>query len=269
MIRADLAYIYNFSKNFDRIRWIDTNSEYESSIKALLDVKLIVKEFLYRSIYSMSLLACEKSFRDFDQTIENILQKGKFSEHDVLELRGSIYNLDVTIQSTLASCPVFTPSIKGAFNPDILISIPALAFPEELLQRVPLVKNDVEEAAKSLAFEMPTSAAFHLFRILEAVLRESYQGLISNTSKEETKTTITEESLTIGKCIHLMEKKNIGDKKLLAVLKQIKELHRNPAIHPDSETPLEGAYEMDEAFALFGIINSVLYYLLREIPKII
>jgi len=53
----------------------------------------------------------------------------------------------------------------------------------------------------------------------------------------------------------------LGDPKLVAVLKQIKDLHRNEFIHPETTLTL------DEAMGLLGIAHSAIVYMLCALPE--
>lgn len=112
-------------------------------------------------------------------------------------------------------------------------------------------KKDFREAGKCLAFELPTAAGFHAMRATESVLRE-YYGLV--TGKDPAKT-------DWGTCIQ--ELKNAGaNKKVLQVLDQIRDLHRNPLSHPQDFLSLR------EALGLFDIAKSAIGAIADEIDTI-
>ncbi len=52
----------------------------------------------------------------------------------------------------------------------------------------------------------------------------------------------------------------MGSAKVLSCLQQIKDLHRNPLMHPEETLTLE------EAISLFGICQSAISAMLKEIP---
>jgi hypothetical protein len=67
----------------------------------------------------------------------------------------------------------------------------------------------------------------------------------------------------MGDYLNEMNQKKIGDEKVKAALKDLKDLHRNPLIHP--EHSLESA---DEAIALMNGVHTVMVYMLKEIPVV-
>lgn len=65
---------------------------------------------------------------------------------------------------------------------------------------------------------------------------------------------------TMGTYARKLEELKKGDKKTIAALKQLTELHRNPLIHPNDALTLE------DAKALMGMCQSVVSAMLKEIP---
>ena len=65
----------------------------------------------------------------------------------------------------------------------------------------------------------------------------------------------------IGDYLSKLKELKKGDAKVLAALKDLKDLHRNPFVHP--EHSLENA---DEAIALLGGVQAVIIPMLKEIP---
>ena len=57
-----------------------------------------------------------------------------------------------------------------------------------------------------------------------------------------------------------MEKAKIGDPLVISTLKTIKDLHRNPLIHPEEHLNVE------EAVCLINIAFSAISYMMKQIP---
>ena len=82
-----------------------------------------------------------------------------------------------------------------------------------------------QEAGKSLAFELPTAAGFHIFRATESVLRRYYDHVTSGKVPPKVRSiAIYVRQLRIAKC---------AEEIILATLEQMAKLHRNPLIHPE------------------------------------
>jgi len=71
----------------------------------------------------------------------------------------------------LGTFTAFLVTVKEAYDLNALIVSPASLFPSSLLLKVPDSIRDVAEVGRALAFEVPTGCGFHVFRVVEAVLR--------------------------------------------------------------------------------------------------
>jgi hypothetical protein len=67
----------------------------------------------------------------------------------------------------------------------------------------------------------------------------------------------------MGDYLNAMDQKGVGDAKVRAALKDLKDLHRNPLIHP--EHSIDTA---DDAIALMNGVHNVVVYMLKQIPTI-
>jgi hypothetical protein len=67
---------------------------------------------------------------------------------------------------------------------------------------------------------------------------------------------------TMGAYLDAMDKAGVGDPKVKAALTEIKNLHRNPLLHPDDIISTA-----DEAMNLLGAVRASIGAMLREIPQ--
>lgn len=158
--------------------------------------------------------------------------------------------------STPSKDSVYVVPPKGGFNVDILLGNPASLFHSLLLQYVPDAKYDMEQFAKCLAFEVPIAAAFHLYRLNESVVHVYWDTL----TKQPRLT-----NASVGDYLTSMQSSTNAEKfdaNILNVLDQINKLHRNPVLHPEINLTAEDALE------LFGIINSAISCMVREIDSL-
>ena len=111
------------------------------------------------------------------------------------------------------------------------------------------IKKDIREAGRCLAFELPTAAGIHMMRAFEKVLRHFYKV---STGKEPGTT-------DIYKLIRdLREHHPDTDPKILNILDQIRDLHRNPLAH-------DVFLEIDEAVEIFDIAKSAITAMARKL----
>lgn len=115
-------------------------------------------------------------------------------------------------------------------------------FGNEVFNVLPdLVQYDFRQAGKSIAFELPTAAAFHILRGTEGVLRSYYASLIPSASIQP--------HTTWGPMVADLRKisNDTPPKELLDNLDNIRVSFRNPTQHP------EKTYDLDEAQDLFNL----------------
>lgn len=100
---------------------------------------------------------------------------------------------------------------------------------------------------------MPTAVGFHVFRVMESVLRKYYA--------KETGGAAAPKQRNISVYIEAMRRAKKGYEKILSALKQMSDLHRNPISHP------EVILSMDETIGVIGIARSGITAMLDAIPN--
>ena len=113
-----------------------------------------------------------------------------------------------------------------------------------------IAQVDMREAGKCIAYELPTSAAFHLMRGTEAVLRHYYCCKVKRNRIKQ--------PLMWGPMVtHLKEKRVPAG--LLDALDSIRRNYRNPTQHPDK------VYDLDEAQDLLSLSLDVTNRMIRDV----
>ena len=153
--------------------------------------------------------------------------------------------------SEISTLPAYLVTPKDAYDVSMLIERGDHLFPPNLLLKAPEAAFDAGEVGKALAFELPTAAGFHVFRVMECVLKRYWDTISGGDPRPSPE--------TIGKIAADMINKNLGDEKILESLKQIAKLHRNPCIH-------EVRLTSEEAVSILGIARSVISAMLAALP---
>src|SRR5438552_17854480 len=126
-------------------------------------------------------------------------------------------------------------------------------FPDEIRKELPgEAIHDIKQGARCFAFELPTAAGFHFLRAIEAVIHKFYDVLSSNAARPK--------RAAMGIYIDELIKLN-ANPELVATLKQIKDLHRNPIVHP------EETLDMIEAQMLMGIMQSAIFAMIQIVKN--
>lgn len=95
-----------------------------------------------------------------------------------LELSKTMHDIRLTLDAEIEGIHAFTISPKRLDIKKLLADVSSLFAPNTFEAFPDIAKYDFVEAGKCIAFELPTSAAFHILRGTEANLRYYYKALI-------------------------------------------------------------------------------------------
>jgi hypothetical protein len=172
---------------------------------------------------------------------------------DVYPISSTLTAFETVLAAEFALLPLYVVMQQSAFDMTVLIESGARCFPIDVVFKVPEAVADLEQGTKCIAFALPTAAGFHLHRANESVLRKYWDSASKGAAQPGNR--------TMGEFIAEMEKTKVGDPKVRSALKDLKNLHRNPLIHPEHSLG-----SVDEAIALMNGIHSVMVHMLKEIP---
>lgn len=102
-----------------------------------------------------------------------------------------------------------------------------------VLNEMPEVASDIDEAGRCWLFDTYTAVGFHLMRATEAVIRKYYKAATGIEPKTKFR--------NWGAYIANLEKCPPADQNIVRFLKQIKDSYRNPILHPDQNLSSEDA----------------------------
>jgi hypothetical protein len=160
---------------------------------------------------------------------------------------------ETVLSNELPGLATYVVSPKGIFSTDDLIANAEQHIPEKYRPYLSTKAcNDIQQAGKCLAFELPTASAFHIWRAVESVMDSYHKAL---TRKSFADAGITRNWSAYVQT--LIQAK--AETKITTFLDHIREEYRNPISHPDE------MLELDEAFALFGPALSVIGQMLKEV----
>lgn len=112
--------------------------------------------------------------------------------------------------------------------------------------------TDLQQAGRCLAFECPTAAGFHILRAVEDVLRDYYEVVTGVQPKKKLRSWAA----------YVKRLEGAGaSKKVIGILDQIRDLHRNPVFHPEDNL------SVDEAATLLGIAQSAIVAMVLEMKN--
>jgi hypothetical protein len=150
-------------------------------------------------------------------------------------------------------------SKKGIYSTNDLIERAQQALPGDVLVRLPAgAAQDFDQAGKCLAFEVSTASGFHMLRATEAVIHKYYVAVTKNDD-------LKRKDRNWGAYVRNLNRyrkinPDSADPKIISMIDQIREHHRNVIIHP------ENTLTDSEAQVLFTVCVGAIIAMLRAIP---
>ncbi len=174
----------------------------------------------------------------------NVDQEKTVPFYELWNIKSSATKFETILAAELQGANTYSVSQKGIYSTADLIERAENALGEattSVIEKGALV--DFGAAGRCLAFELPTASGFHTMRATESVLRQYHRLLLVVPASKK--------SPEMATCIDQLIKAG-EDKKVMESLHHIRELHRNPLMHP------EDFLVMDQALQLFDIAKSAI-----------
>ncbi|HWK95624.1 MAG TPA: hypothetical protein VNR39_09385 [Pseudolabrys sp.] len=227
----------------------------------LLIAEGALEPFLMRSVFQLrtsfqagqSLLTATKELNAKIMAEPDVTKVMDFG--DVYAITSKLTAFEAVLGAELALMPLYVVQPKAGYDTPTLIESGAVCFPADLPTKVPAAVFDIQQGTRCIAFELFTGAGFHLHRANEAILRRYWEIVTDGAAPPK--------SGNMGDFLNEMEQKKFGDEKVRAALKDLKNLHRNPLIHPEHTIA-----DAHEAIALMNSIHVVMVHMLKEIPVV-
>lgn len=157
------------------------------------------------------------------------------------------------LAAELESLESFFVSQKAAYSTSMLINQAESVLPQSALNRLPPNSiQDIQESGKCLAFNTPTAAGFHILRATEAVMHEYY--LVACTPPNSRRLA------NWGRYVAALRRNTDPSVlKVASLLDQIRDLDRNPIMHP------RAFLDADEALSIFELAKSAIILMARAL----
>jgi len=178
---------------------------------------------------------------------------GEVTDDESRNININLTRFETVLVEELGSLATYYVSQKSIYSTPFLIGKAENAFSEPVRSRLSeQCIRDIKEAGKCIAFELPTAAGFHAFRSLESVVLDYLDRLGKKPPKPYDR--------NLGKYINFLEE-NKADEKALSVLRQLKDLHRNPLFHPTDNL------EIGEDIGVFNLVTTAIAALVKDMEK--
>lgn len=255
MIKIDGFYIYSIGYSLHPLADMRAGQPYDNWYIPVLVARGHLEALLQRSVFKLKasvaagnkLMAALKQF-DNRETVE-----GNIEIWEAYGVTNALSEFEHVLTAEFGLLNIYLIEKVRGYDTSDLIERGWVLFPESLLTKARDAWPDIASATRAIVFELPTAAAFHLHRATETVLHKYFDAVSGGAPRPVNR--------NVGDYLSLMRDKKWGDEKVLSALKDLKDLHRNPQIHPE-----ESLEDVDEALALLGSVHAAIVLMLKAIP---
>lgn len=255
MIRLNVGFFYDLGKKMHPLSELQPDDKIIEVLGSLYAARAAVQGLLDSHFLAPAIRSSIGPGTQLVTAIDNVTNNTDLQQLLGIEpfnISNALNTFEGALTAELTVAEAYFVSRKAGYDSSVLTQQGELMFPLAMGEKVPEAVADAKEASKCLAFELPTACGFHSMRTVESVLRKYWDRVMEGEERPKQN--------NMGDFLREFEKRGTGDKKVRAALKQIKDLHRNPLVHP------EVILSVEEAVALFGIAVSAITAMLQVIP---
>jgi hypothetical protein len=217
--------------------------------KARAWVEFVLENQLFRIVVCQS--AAQKLVDAIDAVVPKktsefsaIDPKRELTWYEAYSIRSAASEFETVFAAELPTFDTYIVSKKGIYSTADLVERADMAFDESARTYLSEeVLSDFRQAGRCLAFELATGAGFHTMRAVEAVLRAYWRLVLKPTAGAK--------APEMAVCINELRKAGESEK-LMNILDDIRDLHRNTIMHP------EAFLDMKDALRLFDVAKSAI-----------
>ena len=265
MIKIDGHYLFTLGRNLSKVLdlkgWGYADNPRQNCRQCNEIVLPIIDDltvFVNASVFKFRRL--HTAANEFRTSLEELVSHCSVEGRDgdepparlIFAIHRSFRDFEAVLRSEFGSADLYLVQQKGAFDTQVLVEAGEMAFPLKVLEQTVHILRDLRSGMKCIAFELPTAAAFHLHRANESFVGHYWDIITSGRDRPKNQ--------TIGAYLGGLENLGLGDPKVIASLKDIKNLHRNPTVHSDVTLS-----SVDEAIDLYGAIRAAMSAMTTEI----
>ena len=211
-------------------------------------------EVFFRHLDELGLQVTERAawkLRNILTELEGKNPDARLTDDEAQTLRKEATTVRITLEAEIQGFEAYVVTPKQ-LDVKRLIDDPASLFAPNVFGKLPsIAQYDLTEAAKCIAFERSTAAAFHMLRATEGVLKGFYTALVRQKRVD----------LMWGPMVSDLKKRPKAKKHhvLLAHLDNIRLSFRNPTQHP------QATYDIHEVQGLWGVCVDAINRMAKEL----
>jgi hypothetical protein len=197
--RISIPWLLQIVESIQDLRLVSSEGEQQENGRYLHEARNSLDSLFLSSIYSIFLRVSMERAENLRRKVSDALEKlSELREDDVWAILDQRRQFLSVFHAELNTLPSFLVVDKESYDVNILVDYGHRLFPQTLITKVPEAKKDADEVGKALAFELGTACGFHMFRVVEAVLKK-YWDVVSGGSERPRLQTIGSFALELEK----------------------------------------------------------------------
>lgn len=257
----DGSYLYKLGGSVRPLGSISRSTTWSDAWLPIYVALSELETFMVGSVYARNVRTSRTSANALIALLKKLKEESEKPENkdlsvgqvEIWELSQAFNAFESIFSAEFGLMPIFLISPKKGYDLSSLVYHGNILFPSDLGAKVPDAKTDVDCGTRCMAFEMWTAAAFHFHRATESVLRKYWESVLPGRPHPGNK--------TIADYLKALARSRKGPPKLKAALKDLKDLDRNPVLHPEYSLT-----NIEETDALMGMIRNAMVQMLAKIP---
>jgi len=255
MIAIDGYYLYTLGANIHKLEEIKDGDERDGWLYKLYLATFQLDGLMRQSVFQLKTsLAAGNALLNAIKAVTDSPKDTPINFMEAYQITSSLTEFEHVLKAEFGGASnIYLVLKKRGLDTSDLILNGEVCFQGDLGIKVPEAIVDIRAATRCVAFNLPTAAGFHLHRAHESVLHRWYDAVTGGRARPANR--------NIGDYLKVLNDNNWGDAKVRSAIKDLKDLHRNPLIHPEDSLD-----SIDDAIALMGSIQAVVVAMLRDIP---
>lgn len=259
MIKVSIPWVVEVIAAIDALDSLNPQSTANETFLELHGARYQLEQVFNASVYSHYLRTSRHKANELYSALGDVIDLDEDKADKPISWRAAAIkstkdHFKLVFLSEISTLPIYMVPPKDNFDVPLLIEEGPGLFPPSMPRKAPETVPDAHEVGKALAYGLSTACGFHVFRIVESVLRRYWDHVAPGKDRPHPE--------TLGKISADMESQKLGDIKIIESLKMIAKHHRNPFVHYDA------IWSDEEALGVIGMARSVLGAMLAVLPDV-
>jgi len=231
MKRINTAYFYRLAQKLIPLKSIAVGVSILDQYGALYGAEEELRTFMNNELVTpnTSSASCWEIYNSVSNLTSNFTREDPIITWlEAEQLKESVNKFEIALKADFGVRDTFIVSRKRAYSTTLLVENGENMLSDMAFARFPGLHKDMHDAGRCVGFELPTAAAFHLFRAVESAVHQ-YGVFIRKKPFEE-----REKRGGIGSYANLLKERVLAvDPRIIGVVEHIASLYRNPTMHPE------------------------------------